>query len=111
VVWHLELLGSLEEQRTYERDVPIADVLGELRCGWLDDLRFRDQTRNSSFTDVEWCLLEDFTELFDRVLSETGADRYPEPTLAELHAHPAWLRLAQAANETADRIRCPGGDT
>jgi hypothetical protein len=92
---HLELLADAEAQRAYERNVPIADVPGELLCGWFDDVYHpEDQAFQAAFGPRELDALAEFNDLFtaaEAVLPE------PLPPLCDLQAHPAWSRVISGA--------------
>jgi hypothetical protein len=91
---HLALLADLEEQRKYERNVPIANVPAELVCGWFDDSYIPDSpAHHAAFTLSERAALEDFSALFSPVAD--GLRNVRE--VADLHARREWLEVVAAA--------------
>jgi hypothetical protein len=64
----LNLIASPEAQLDYQRDVPIADVVAEVFCGWADDSFFPNDARlRALFTECEWAALVEFNSKFDSV--------------------------------------------
>jgi hypothetical protein len=70
VIDYLRLLASPSEQRKYKEDVPIADVPGELICGFDDFYHPKNKEFLDSFTENE---LRDLAEIFGllRLASKT----------------------------------------
>ena len=98
---HLSLLGDLERQRKYERDVPIADVPAELFCVWFDDIYHSESpAHRGAFTLRELRALEEFSAHFDRVHSSLGDVH----GVADLHARVEWTQLSVAAAKLCGEI-------
>lgn len=89
------LLADAERQRVYERDVPIAHVPAELVCMWFDDLYHPDDPAFvRAFSTAELAALDEFNRIYRSVADEL--EPLP-PSVADLHAHPAWSRVSPAA--------------
>ncbi len=71
VIEEIELLASPSEQMKYEKDVPIADVPGELVCGFVDDLYHpKSELFLNAFTEQE---LKSMAELYGRICIASDA--------------------------------------
>lgn len=107
VLAHLEILASLEQQKLWKENVPIADVPAEMFCGWFDDL----DLPNSASTGFTGPALEDvhrFSDLLDAAASQING-----LSLAQLHQHPMWLEIVNEACTLLLRLRVqelPGSD-
>ncbi|MCP3998750.1 MAG: hypothetical protein GY722_27315 [bacterium] len=99
----LELITSPEQQREYERDVPIADVPAELVCMWFDDLYHPDHEGfRCCFSDQELSALARFNIFYDQrieALPDSSAG------LAALQASPAWQEVMQQARATIEELK------
>src|SRR4051794_5798140 len=66
----LQLLGSEDEQLTYERNVPHVDITAELVCMWFNDLYdAKDVENDSTFTIAERAALMEFHGFYDERVS------------------------------------------
>lgn len=94
----LMLLASADGQTAYERSVPIANVPAELLCMWFDDCYHPDDVRfRRAFSPRE---LEALASLDERYRSAADELKPLPRNVPELHAHPAWGRVVQAASAT-----------
>jgi hypothetical protein len=67
----LRLISSREAQLEYQRQVPIADVVGEIFCCWADDsFSPNDTSLRALFTDSEWAALIAFDSRFEAVYAQ-----------------------------------------
>lgn len=99
IIEYLELAASFEEQRRYERAVPIAHVPYEVINQW-DDWVWTDPASNTYNLDIyaaaEVDALCHFWETLAKV-SDAVPDNYP--ALSDVQATPEWMLL----RETAER--------
>ncbi len=99
---YLELAASADEQREYERRVPIAQVPNEMINQWEDWVRADDLGWYSPpvFSHEENEAIRSFHEVWEGVADETPN---PMPHSIELFiGTPAWGRLMVAAQATLD---------
>ncbi len=94
---YLELAASIDEQRAYERRVPIAQVPNELINQWEDWVRYDDLDWYGApvFSPDEAEAIRAFHGVWQAV-----ADATPEPmphTIDALIGTPIWNRLVTAA--------------
>ena len=102
VLSQLELLASLELQAKYERDVPAADVPAELVCGWFDDLDL-PASASGVFAGKDLESVHAFSKSFEKTLKDVEG-----LSLLELHANPAWLKVAENARLLLQQLRGAG---
>ncbi len=97
IIDYLELASSVDEQRSYERNVPIAQVPNEMINQWEDvvDARDFDWYCPPVFSPHENVALRQFHEIWNQVADET-----PNPmpdTIEALIGTEPWSRLISAA--------------
>ena len=98
----LALLASADQQLSYERDVPIADVPAELLCMWFDD--FYDAKRIGSdfaFNEADRAALARFHHVFDE-----RANRLPPSngTVRTWLENSVWNEIMQEAARAIDEF-------
>jgi hypothetical protein len=97
VIEYLEMAAPYEDQREYERNVPIANVPYEVINQWEDNF---PQGLHHYASDREAYALEEFAALENFVVvwcSTTDALPDDWPTLSQVQAMPEWDELRQAA--------------
>jgi hypothetical protein len=101
----LELIGDPEAQRSYELDVPIADVPAELVCMWFDEHDHPDSAWFfEAFTDDERAVLAAFDQFHQLRL-----DALPTTSrIEELQRSKEWGEIMDQANATLIQL---GGST
>lgn len=99
----LRLASSIEAQREYERNAPIAQVPAEVFCLWgdqyHDDCRLLDQV----FDPAERAALA----AYDARLGEIAGASPRFSGVEEFYAHPCWRELAEAAARTLAALAVP----
>jgi hypothetical protein len=103
VISHLELLGSLELQAKYERDVKVADVPAELVCGWFDDLDL-PASASKLFVGDDLESVRAFNDFFEGAMKELA-----NLTLSELHARPLWRQVVDRARQLSLQLERSAG--
>lgn len=100
IIEYLELAASFEDQRRYERDVPIAHVPYEVINQWGDQV-YRHPSENPHNFDIydtaEVEALCRYHEVLD-VVGRTVPDDYP--TLGDVQAMSDWQLLRDTADHT-----------
>lgn len=90
----LELIGDLDQQRQYKRDVPIANVPAELICMWFDDHYRPDQAWfPEAFSSRERLTLADFSAFYEERLSMLPT----QEGIKTLQATPEWAEIREKA--------------
>ena len=100
IIEYLELAASFEEQREYERNVPIAHVPCEVIHQWGDQVWIgpRQNPYNLDVYDrAEVEALARYQAVLETVTAAVP-DNYPE--LSDVQAMPEWERLRVSAEET-----------
>jgi hypothetical protein len=93
----LKLIASPEAQLEYQQQVPIADVVGEIFCGWADDSFSQSDTRlRALFTDCEWAALVAFDSRFEAISAQMPQRHI---RIGEFLANPLSQELADAAKD------------
>ena len=97
VIEYLEMAASYEDQREYERNVPIAHIPSEVINQWEDNFPrglHHYASDREAYTPDEFAALESFADVW-----RSTADAVPDdwPTLAEAQAMPEWSQLRQGA--------------
>lgn len=97
LIEHLRLLASADEQRVYQRSVPVAQVSAELFESWYDLVPDQQAIENFQlpvFTPEERQALREAHTAVERV-----ADRMakPLPAIDDFIDTPLWRELASAA--------------
>jgi len=100
VVEHVELLSQASAQLTYEANVPIADIHGELVDGFASDL-YRPKSTEflDAFTEAE---LKQLSHLYGLLLESI---RLPVSSVTELLKQAEWRRVMAVAKELAVALR------
>ena len=99
IIDHVSLLASPSEQLRYEKEVPIADVPGELVCGFCDDLyNPKDAAFISEFSEEE---LKDLAHLYGLLVE---ASRIEVSSVAELQKAAPWRAVIGAAKNLTGRF-------
>ena len=102
IIDYLELAASPDEQREYERNVPIAQVPNEMINMWEDQVDSNDLDWYCPpvFSPEENTAIRQFHEIWNRVADETPS---PMPyTIEALIDTEPWSRLADAARRALD---------
>ncbi|MBX7131932.1 MAG: hypothetical protein K1X67_04550 [Fimbriimonadaceae bacterium] len=96
LICYFEIVSSYEEQRAYERNVPIANVPAEVICMWEDsvDGDHLDWFTEPAFSPSERAAIREFHAVWKGVIEDT-----PQSLLAlsELIGTEPWERLRLAA--------------
>jgi len=99
----LNMLSSLERQNRYFKEVKIADVPGDLICGWFDTGFFvEDDEFRALFTQEEWDVLVEFNDYFD-----LRVKKLPDE-FEEFIKNPYWLEIVDKANEALVKLGWEG---
>lgn len=101
VLYAVQLLASAQEQRDYERDVPIADVPGELAEAGRDLFHPKSNEYIRAFSDDE---LRDLAYLYGLVREAT---RDQAASVTELQKRPEWRRVMAVAKDLHARLTVP----
>jgi hypothetical protein len=108
IIDYLELASSPDEQREYERRVPIAQVPNEMINQWEDcvpDADF-DWYCEPEYSLDEQDAIRRFHQIWSSVADETP-DEMP-PTIGALIGTPVWQRLTDGAGEALRVFRARG---
>lgn len=100
VIEYLELAASFEEQRRYERNVPIAHVPYEVINQWEDNFPQgppAEFQRGDAFTPEEVRAITEFHQVWEAVAKALPDDF---PTLDAVQAMVAWETLREVAAST-----------
>lgn len=96
----LDMLSSIDRQNSYFKEAKIADVPGDLICGWFDTgFFFESDSFRALFTQVEWDVLVEFNDFFDLRVKELPDD------FEEFIVSPLWLEIVDKAKETLIKLR------
>lgn len=96
IIEYLEIASSYEEQREYERSVPIANVPSEMICQWADwveDKRL-DSFTEPVFSSSEQVAVGEFHAIWHSVANDTAKTM---PPLSDLIGTEPWERLRRGA--------------
>ncbi|HRJ79661.1 MAG TPA: hypothetical protein PLF37_14270 [Planctomycetota bacterium] len=94
IVEHIELLSKASDQLTYESNVSIADIHGELVDGFTSDLyRPKNAEFLDAFTEAE---LKQLAHLYGLLLESI---RLHVRSVTELLKQPEWRRVMKLAKE------------
>lgn len=85
VIDHVEMLASLSEQIKYEKDVPIADIPGELVCIYDELFRPKSEDFLNAFTEDE---IKSLAELYGMICIASKA--FKGKGVVELQKLPEW---------------------
>ena len=107
IIEYLEMASSYEEQREYERNVPIAHVPSEIICQWEDWVRGGrlDWFREPVFSAAEQTAIREFHLIWRSVADDTPKML---PPLSDLIGTEPWERLRGGA-ELALKVFQPRG--
>ena len=93
----LKLIGSPEAQLDYQRQVPIADVVGEIFCCWSDEsFSPSDTSLRTLFTDCEWAALIAFNSRLETIYAQMPQRHI---RIEEFLGNPLSQDLANAAKD------------
>ena len=104
VIDHVELLSSLSEQLKYEKDVPIADVPGELICGFNDDLFHpKSEAFLNAFIEEE---IRSLAELYGMICIASNAySKMKNPSLLQLQKLPEWRAVVSFSKDLLVQLK------
>jgi hypothetical protein len=100
IIETLQLIASLENQFSYEKNVPIANVPAELFCMWFDDFYHPNSTEFvNAFNTNELIDLSLFNEYFDKF----GENVPMNNGVSGLQSDSIWLAIQSYAGKLLDK--------
>ena len=98
------MISDLEAQKSYETNVPIADVPSELVCSWFDDCWWpEDKEFLKLFTKREIEVLKEFNTYYDQKLK-----KIPLSSLTDMHDSYQWQQVVGKAQWVLSMLHWQG---
>ncbi len=103
IIGHIGILASASAQTDYERDVPIADVPGELICGFVDDIFHpKNPIFLDAFIEDE---LKDLAELYGMICVANRSFKESSGSgVKELLKLPEWRAVMNLAKDLVTNL-------
>ena len=96
----LRTIASVDEQLSYEKRVPIANVSDELICSWFDDLYHPNTTLfETAFNSEERRELDKFNYFFEKYVESIPDSSKP----MDLQTSDEWKQIQSLANDTLNK--------
>ena len=89
----VQMISDLEAQKSYEKNVPIADIPSELISSWFDDCWYPDDKEFLNlFTTKEINVLKEFSAYYEQKLK-----KMPLTSFSEMHESFQWQQVVGKA--------------